>query len=955
MTGKLAQIEIFLDDESPDFFMVSEHGLTTEKLNMMSIQNYTLMTAYSREDMRFGGVAIFKKENLNLQNVKTLRVNEKITETKIFEACEMKIEIGKQKLVLCTVYRSPDENANMFIDKLNEYIAELKRGNRNANLIIGGDFNINTLIFDRKTELLQNITSSYGMKTTIDVPTRVTETTATCIDNFITDVDKENSAVVEPNISDHHAIAITIPVVDKPKIAKKKIKARSIKESNLQELKIRLKGEKWKEVFDEPDMNKKYENFLNGFLYYYNISCPVKEKEVKEHTNIKWISEEIVNLKNDMVEKYNIWKNNRSEQNRHKYREALKKYRKTVNDTKSTHLNEKIVNADNKQKKAWEIVNQFRGKTYSAHKNLKLDINGELENDPLKNCEHLNEYFANIAEEIKKDLDEQKGRQNQNNVQTHVRNMELRNFREIERKELRNIFTSFKPKTSTGHDEICMKALKYCMDELVEPIRHIINTSILHGTFPNGCKVAKIRPLFKKGDENGVCNYRPISLLPVFSKFIEKAICNQFVSYLEENNLLSGRQFGFQKKKSTKLALIDFANNCIDAVEAGETVMACFADLSKAFDCVDPEKLLTKLSLLGVKEKALNWFKSYMTDRHHFTEILQESNSKFKFIRSDRRLVTCGVPQGSVLGPILFLIYINDITDVIPENNLFIFADDTTLVTRHKNCDELELDTYLKMNTLSQYFAANSLKLNPDKTRLICIQTHQRKLSNTQIGGLLIGGTEVNVEESANLLGVTLDGCFNWSGQLGDIESRLAKAIFVIRRLSVLKNQALLKNVYHCLLESHISYSIVLWGSTKGNLEKILKWQKKAIRGMLGLPPQTHCRELFRQLGILTAPSLYIFEISVYIKNRNPLQTHTHNHNTRHKHISAEHHRLTFYEQKPLYAGQKIFQILPEHIRTIDTMHKFKIELKTFLFEKAYYSLHEFLSPSHPEFIFYPA
>ncbi len=239
---------------------------------------------------------------------------------------------------------------------------------------------------------------------------------------------------------------------------------------------------------------------------------------------------------------------------------------------------------------------------------------------------------------------------------------------------------------------------------------------------------------------------------------------------------------------------------------------------------------------------------------------------------------------------------------------------------------------------------ASKLKLNADKTQAVCIQTNQKKKSKVfQKPDLFIEETKIETAEVADFLGVRLGENLGWSEQLSKIEGKLAKGMFVVRSLKKLNDNHLLKSIYHCLLESHISYSVILWGAIQSNLDPILVWQKKAIRCIFDLPPLTHCRPYFKELNILTVTSLYILKIATYIKQHTlEYKNLNHNYNTRHKDNFAETHRLKLYETKPYYIGQKIYQALPKRISSEQKIVKFKSELKHYLIQNSFYTLAEF-------------
>lgn len=380
----------------------------------------------------------------------------------------------------------------------------------------------------------------------------------------------------------------------------------------------------------------------------------------------------------------------------------------------------------------------------------------------------------------------------------------------------------------------------------------------------------------------------------------------------------------------------------------------------KKVDCVNTQILVTKLKWCGVDGGALQWFESYLRGRHQITEIPHVSNNNFKFFKSKSTAINSGVPQGSILGPILFLIYTNDITSLIPVQNLFQFADDTTLFTKGGDCESLEMESFVNVNYLSQYFSKNQLKLNPSKTGYLCIQTRQRKASPlNKLPELFIEEKQLELQHTADFLGVRLDDTLSWDEQVIKVEAKLAKGLFALRMVCKFKNSHLSKLVYFSLIESHISYSIVLWGGIKSHLNKIFIWQKKSIRAMLGLHSQAHCQDAFRQLNILTVPSLFIYESILHARQseeNNPIEEETHIYNTRHKNTFAQYHKLSIFERKPIYIGRKLLQVLPPQIISINKYINFKLALKKFLIKQCFYSIDDFWEHcrtiSHPIWIF---
>jgi hypothetical protein len=358
----------------------------------------------------------------------------------------------------------------------------------------------------------------------------------------------------------------------------------------------------------------------------------------------------------------------------------------------------------------------------------------------------------------------------------------------VTRSEIAEIFKLLQDKKTQDYCGISINFIKNFSDQLVMPLQHIINLSFETSVVPNQMKIAKVIPLFKSGDPLSMDNYRPISLLSSFSKILEKIVANRLCNYLETNNLLSTSQFGFRPGHSTVHPMTLFANHVSKALNEKEHTIAVFCDLRKAFDSCNHQILLSKLSGLGIRGAALDWFANYLSDRSQFVCVIG--------VNSSMQTIRLGVPQGSILGPILFLLYINDLP-LCTTLLALLFADDTTLLASGSNLPELINYVNDELYKISTYFRNNKLALHPQKTQFMLI-SNSPTAKNASVN-LFINNNNSLESPDQNLvhpisrvlpssatpavkfLGVYFDTELNFKYQIHHICSKISRALFMLR------------------------------------------------------------------------------------------------------------------------------------------------------------------------------
>lgn len=933
----------------PDVVFLSEIWIYGFEENDYSIPGFNFFSK-TNENYAAGGVGCFVKDNhviievvcVNLISADVLKVS---------------VEIDHVTYVFLCVYRLHTFSVANFINEFSDVLASVK----SKNLIIVGDFNINILDGNDSISNYQALLASHGLSCFIYEPTR--PSSGSCLDHIYgrlcnVELTECVKCVFDFKITDHCMTGLVF-AISKTRLCKSPMSVARKAKIDFAKLKNSLYFEFWEDVFAASDSSTAYSIFIDSLKKHILASSSFQSPKKIVKRLKPWISRSIVNkvtTKNKLRLKCKKNPGNRFLKER--YKKLCAELKKDIPICRDTYYRAQFSSAQGNLKNEWRVVNSLLNKASASKKPTVLHVDNSVICNKLDIADAFNCYFTNVGCNL---------------LPSHVQSMccscpsrckrtehvQSRSFvfQPISSFEILKAIGYLPNSSSCGADGISSYVLKKIAYLLVDVLAYVFNRCVFEGVFPEELKCADVIPLFKKGSVTEISNYRPISLLSVFSKIFEKLMKNRIMSFLDKTKFFNPAQFGFLKGKSTEDALLQFCSLTMSQLDEKKCVAGLFVDITKAFDMVSHSLLLSKLEKAGFRGFMLHWFRSYLENR--------SQRVKIDDTRSDIRFFNLGVPQGSVLGPILFLVYINSLFALSFKGAPTAFADDVGFSYGASSPLDLISNINWDLDLLRLWFSEHSLVIS-SKTK---IMFYSLSSSSTLDANVYFHAPEcrryklltchcssgfsspsflsdltcsdkcfpIEIVNEFKYLGLTLDARMSFTNHAESLKKYFRCTLRHFYYLRNVCSTELLKTIYYGIFHSRLQYGIACWGGVYRNkIHPLLILQKYVVRKICRKSGRHPSFPLFCALKILPVRHLYCFKVlKIFFMMSGNLNFRLISSYNLRGNLSnlfpVPLFRTTAYRNFFAIMSYRLFNILPQSIRTITSSGMFLKSVKMWL------------------------
>ena len=885
-------------------FLTETHIVDADCFDQYSIPGYKVVFCLSHS-RHTGGVAIYAKESVEF----SVRLNEAV-ENNWFLG--ISVERGMQMGLYGVLYHSPSSSDQRFLEILEnwwESFVDLSKLN-----VIAGDFNIDWLN-DINSRHLRQLTSFFNLKQTVRDFTRISLHSRTLIDHVFSNFDSVHSSTqADCKISDHETIFVNVE-----------------NDQNREESRVKVKC--WKRYSKQA-----VSHLVAGSLDFAPINgtlndkarlltdalkeCTnnlVSEKYIDLSTSNRWYSLDLRRLKRKRDKKYRKFCRTNSEVHWQQYTSARNVYSRALKNTRCEYIQRKIDQHQNNSKELWKILkNLIKAKNNSSK---SITFTGVQEDAEPVIAEKFNRYFVNSVELINQSIETVS---EPVEITQPISASRFNGFTPITFAELRDI--CFNLRKSAGIDNVNAKVIQDCFYVIGHDLLDLVNESLQTGHVPKVWKESLVIPIPKVNGTDKAEEYRPINMLHILEKVLETAVKGQLIHYLNINNLLIPEQSGYREGHSCETALNLVLAKWKENIEAKDTVFAVFLDLKRAFETISRPLLLQTLKRFGIVDRAYEWFESYLTER--------KQRTRFNDFVSGSMDNGLGVPQGSVLGPVLFILYINDMKRVLRFCDINLFADDTVLFITARNLEEAVLHLNEDLLSLARWLKFKKLKLNISKTKYMIISSANARADVN----ISIDGETLERVREIKYLGVIIDDKLTFKSHIDNIIKKVAKKYGIMCRL---KNELTVTSkiqLYKSLISPHLDFcSSILFLANNTQILRLQRLQNKVMRLILRCTRYTSSSFMLDALQWLSVKQriyyltmVFIYKIlnglvPRYLCDRIERGNDIHRYNTRSATDARTPNFLFSRSQNSLlYKGINFFNSMPGNVKRAVTIAEFR-------------------------------
>lgn len=914
LTDLEAEIRLY---GNPSIVVVSETWLTEGLRPFFCINGYTVYHTVRSDG--YGGMSVYVLDTLSHTATTDLSCIHEVHLTRI-----QALDAGLS--VLC-VYRAPRRtNVNAFLDMIDPLLEQ------GSNIIMCGDMNFNLLSSrDDVLDFVNTIESnSYAFLNSLDEADFTFPGSQSILDLFLTDmIDNQYHVKNNPSISDHHACLLLmrgsrIPPLKNVSLFKHNPRIVSALRTFLRQL-----------------SNQTLSQIHAGMTEL--VSRNTFKMRTIGRVKLPWIDNELLQ---EMRKRDELYGNTRSplitesERNRRKdlYRTQKNRVTMILRRKRNNFIETHIQSSMNDSRKMWQVMKMvIRKHPTNQNEGIPKIIekdDGNTTSDPKLILDLMNEHFSNVGEKINVQTKILNNNRPRNALNLNMNNASIYLY-DTNQSELYSIIKSLKNDAAAGLDGLSVKNIKTIAYELSQKLVRPINLCMRNGEFPQSFKEARIKALYKgKGSRKKCTNYRPISVLSNLSKIYEKLLYLRLYRFLTETSFIASTQFGFLPHSSTTTAALHAITRIRQSLDDGRCTAAVFIDVAKAFDSVDHNQLLKKLDIAGISGKANMIIQDYLFARRQKI-IANDLVSNDEFIRF-------GIPQGSNLSSLLFLIYVNDCLNLPLNGYIQMYADDTILTYSCGNPFQLHAHIEEDLTRLNNWMYDNYLSFNADKTNYMLFRTSSQSPSFT-IPPIHVNQSTISETSSTRYLGLTIDNNLSWSMHIQALRSQLSPYLFVLRNAKYVLSRRIKLSLYYSYIHSHLSYLVSIWGYAKAShLRQLQIIQNKAIRSLFWQEYRrgdNNTQGLLRKYRIPNIEQLTLIDSLLLIfkvKNgliRNNMQLTTfeevHDHDTRNKRDFIIPRTRTSLLYNSIFAkGLTQFNALPRELKNIGDILQFKKAVK---------------------------